>query len=158
MAVVVDELSYGVHSRDAEILSAILGRTAPIPIIAATSAMILMEGVRNILVLSNYLHNRFVKPLIEKRRQEMEERRQEMEKRLAESTARGMAEGMAQGMAQGRAEGMTQGRAEGMTQGRAQIHAEWSSWNQRRLEAEINGQPFTEPPPAGPNGSSPTSR
>lgn len=82
------------------------------------------------MVLSNYLHNRFVKPLIEKRRQEME-------RRLAESTAQGI--------------------AEGMVQGRAQIHAEWSSWNQRRLEAEISGEPFTEPPPAGPNGSSPAS-
>ena len=24
----------------------------------------------------------------------------------------------------------------------------WEAWNQRRLEAEANSQPFTEPPPA----------
>ena len=70
VVVAVDELSYGDYSRNAEVLSAVLGRIAPMPIIAATSAMILLEGVRNLMVLSNYLSNRLVKPLIEKRRQE----------------------------------------------------------------------------------------
>ena len=122
IVVVADELTYGSHGRNAEVLSAVLGRIAPVPIIAATSAMILLEGVRNLMVLSNYLHNRFVKPLIEKRREEMEQQ-----------------------------------RAEDRDQGRAESHAEWRSWNERRLEADSKGEPFTEPPPSGPNGPSPSS-
>lgn len=30
----------------------------------------------------------------------------------------------------------------------ARVHAQWNAWNQRRLDAEANGQPFTEPPPS----------
>ena len=36
---------------------------------------------------------------------------------------------------------------------RAETHAEWDAWNQRRMEAEAKGEPFTEPPPSAPNGS-----
>ncbi len=31
--------------------------------------------------------------------------------------------------------------------GRAEQQKEWEAWNERRLEAEANGQPFDEPPP-----------
>ena len=30
----------------------------------------------------------------------------------------------------------------------------WDAWNQRRMQAEANGEPFTEPPPSARNGSS----
>ena len=30
----------------------------------------------------------------------------------------------------------------------ARIHQQWQAWNQRRLDAEAAGQPFTEPPPS----------
>ena len=57
--------------------------------------------------------------------------------------------------AEGRAEGRSEGRAEGRSEGEAigvdQMHAKWSAWNQRRLEAERNGEPFDEPPPAPSN-------
>ena len=130
IVVVADELTFGTHGRNAELLSAVLGRIAPVPIFAATSAMILLEGVRNLMVLSNYLHNRFVQPLIEKRKEEMQ-------RRLDESRAQGLVEGIAQG--------------------KAKADADWQLWNQRRLEAESKGEPFTEPPPSGHNGSSPSS-
>ena len=83
--------------------------------------MISLEGVRNLMILSNYLHNRFVRPLIEKRKEEEELR-----------------------------------RAQGVAIGKAEVHAEWRSWNQRRLEAESKGEQFTEPPPSSLNEASPT--
>ena len=43
----------------------------------------------------------------------------------------------------GRAEGVD----EGVVKGRAEKDAEWSDWNNRRLEAERDGVPFDEPPP-----------
>ena len=36
---------------------------------------------------------------------------------------------------------------------RAERDAEWDAWNQRRMEAEAKGEPFTEPPPSARNGS-----
>ncbi len=42
-----------------------------------------------------------------------------------------------------RTEGLAQGRAEGI----AAANKAWAEWNQRRLEAEANGQSFNEPPP-----------
>ena len=38
-------------------------------------------------------------------------------------------------------------REEGRKEGREEVQLRWASWNQRRLEAEQNGQPFDEPPP-----------
>ena len=38
-------------------------------------------------------------------------------------------------------------REEGREQGRAEANAAWRAWNDRRLAAEANGEPFTEPPP-----------
>ena len=35
---------------------------------------------------------------------------------------------------------------------RAERDAEWDAWNQRRMEAEAKGEPFTEPPPSARNG------
>ena len=39
--------------------------------------------------------------------------------------------------------GISEWRSEGI----ALKNAEWSAWNNRRLEAERDGAPFTEPPP-----------
>ena len=33
-------------------------------------------------------------------------------------------------------------------EGEARERDRWEAWNQRRLEAEANNQPFTEPPPS----------
>ena len=37
--------------------------------------------------------------------------------------------------------------AEGEVKGEAKRQKVWEEWNERRLEAEANGQPFDEPPP-----------
>ena len=47
-----------------------------------------------------------------------------------------------------------EGHEEGREEGRAERDAEWDAWNQRRMGAEANGEPFTEPPPSQRNGSS----
>ena len=39
------------------------------------------------------------------------------------------------------------GQAEGRSEGKAEQQKEWEAWNERRQEAEANGQPFNEPPP-----------
>ena len=52
-----------------------------------------------------------------------ERRRQEAEQRQREALERGLAEG------------------------RAETHAVWEAWNERRMEAKANGEPFNEPPP-----------
>ena len=39
-------------------------------------------------------------------------------------------------------------RAEGRQEGREDANQAWAAWNQRRLAAERDGQPFTEPPPS----------
>ena len=70
------------------------------------------------VVTARYLTDKFLKPRIEKRR--------------AEAHAEGLAEGLTEGLAEGRAE----------------ERREWTDWNRRRLEAEANGAPFDEPPPA----------
>jgi predicted transposase YdaD len=44
-------------------------------------------------------------------------------------------------------------RQEGREEGRAETNAAWDEWNQRRIQAEANGEPFAEPPPSAANGS-----
>ena len=75
-----------------------------------------------------------------------------MERRILEGVERGraegVAEGVAQGVAQGRVEGVAQGRVEGVAQGAERERRAWTAWNSRRVDAEANGLPFDEPPPA----------
>ena len=88
------------------------------------------------MVTAKYLGNKFVKPLIEKRREE----------------------GRAEGRKEGKAEGRIEGKVEGRVEGRAEERLLWSEWNRRREEAEANGVRFTEPPPdrVGENGANGT--
>ncbi len=57
--------------------------------------------------------------------------------------ARRLEEGLERIREQRRAEG----RAEGRLEGRAEADRDWGAWNQRRIEAEERGEPFTELPP-----------
>ena len=38
-------------------------------------------------------------------------------------------------------------REQRRAEGRAEVNRAWREWNERRLEAEARGEPFTEPPP-----------
>jgi len=40
-----------------------------------------------------------------------------------------------------------QRRLEGRKEGLAEANKAWRAWNERRIEAEARGEPFTEPPP-----------
>ena len=72
------------------------------------------------MVVADYITERWLNPLKERRRREAEQRQE-----------------------QARAEGEAQGRAEG----EAQNQAAWESWNERRIAAEARGEPFDEAPP-----------
>ena len=49
-----------------------------------------------------------------------------------------------------------EGRREGREEGREETQRAWEAWNERRIAAERDGEPFTEPPPTR-NGSSASS-
>ncbi len=55
---------------------------------------------------------------------------------------------------EGRERGREEGREEGRQVATAERDAVWDAWNQRRMEAEANGEAFTEPTPSARNGSS----
>ena len=90
---------------------------------AAGLALLTIEGPKTVMVVADYITERWLNPLKERRRREAEER---IEKIRAEAEQR---EQMA--------------RAEGA----ARNQAEWVAWNERRMAAEASGEPFDEPPP-----------
>lgn len=51
------------------------------------------------------------------------------------------------------AKGRAEGRAEGEAKGRAESYRLWAAWNERRMDAEMKGIPFNEPPPEPPQNS-----
>ena len=105
---------------------------------AAGLALMTIEGPRTVMVVADYITQRWLNPLKERRRQEAEQRRQEAEQRSEQ--ARQEAEQRTQ---QAREEGQAEARAEG----RAQVQAEWEAWNERRMSAEASGENFDEPAP-----------
>ena len=126
------ESTRGDHADGFDVGMAVMGRVSPSALLIVVVAILavtigdLIGGF--IVVTARYLGNKFVKPLIEKRREE------------------------------GRVEGRVEGKAEGRVEGRAEERLLWSEWNRRREEAEAAGFPFSEPPPDraqnnGANGS-----
>ena len=79
------------------------------------------EGGRLAMVAARYIEERYLNPLREKRIK----REQEAMRKIRE-----------------------EGREEGRKQGSAEAHARWETWNERRLAAKANGEPFDEPTPA----------
>ena len=94
---------------------------------AAGLALLTIEGPRTVMVVADYITQRWLNPLKERRRREAEQRNEQARE---------------------------EGRAEGQAQGQAANQAAWEAWNERRMTAEANGQPFDEPPPgtSGANG------
>ena len=56
------------------------------------------------------------------------------------------------GLLKGRSEGLSKGRSEGLSKGRQDQHQQWLAWYERQQAAHREGRPFTEPPPAEPQG------
>ena len=72
------------------------------------------------MVLADWFRAKYVTPLKEQRKAEVERRR---------------AEEYAEGLAEGRAEAI------------AEVNRVWRAWNRRRMDAKARGEPFTEPDP-----------
>ena len=123
------------------------------------------------MIIADYIRKRWVAPLEEKQRAEAARINAETEAFLAkkreESIQEGRQEGIQQGIEEGREQGIEQGREQGIEEGREQgieegreqgreeglkegmeqMRSQWQAWNERRLSAEANGEPFDEPPP-----------
>ena len=119
-----------------ELVIAVVSGTAPAAtlfVLYAITATALTDFIGGgVMVTARYLTKKLIEPLERKRREE----RAAMERRMQESVERGIAQGMAQG------------RAEGVAQGAERERRAWTAWNSRRVDAEANGLPFDEPPPA----------
>lgn len=50
-------------------------------------------------------------------------------------------------------EAATKAAAAAMTKALSELQQAWESWNDRRIAAEQEGRPFTEPPPGHPSGT-----
>ena len=115
------ESTRGDHGDGYDVAAAVADRVMPSALLIVIVA-ILIVTVGDLIggfavVTARYLGNKFVKPLIEKRREE------------------------------GREEGRAEGKAEGRVEGRAEERLLWSEWNRRREAAEADGVQFSEPPP-----------
>ena len=86
---------------------------------AAGLALLTIEGPQTLMVVAHYLKKKLIEPLEERRRQEAQQREEEARQREEEARA----------------------------EGEAQTQAVWEAWNERRIAAEANGEPFDEPPP-----------
>ena len=96
---------------------------------AAGLALLTIEGPKTVMIIADYIRKRWVIPLEEKQRAEAARINAETEAFLAKK----------------REENIQEGREEGMEQ----MQSQWQAWNERRLAAEANGEPFDEPPPGG---------
>lgn len=119
---------------------------------AAGLALLTIEGPESVMIIADYIRKRWVKPLEEKQRAEAAQMQAEAAQKRAETERMEAetAELLAKQREDARQEGREEGRQEGRQEGQSQTQAQWQAWNQRRLDAEANNQPFNEPPPASP--------
>ena len=119
------ENTAGGHVGLSEIAIAVVRGSSPAaPLIPIYALMVIstLDVVGSVtMVTYRYLSAKFLKPLHDRLRQE--------------------------GLEKGLEEGLEKGREEGLEKGREENQIRWVAWNQRRLLAELNGEPFDEPPP-----------
>ena len=97
-------------------------------ITAAGSSIATIETGRFIMVMADMFREKFLVPMVEKRKQEQ---------------ALKLQQALDQGLEQGRAQGHTTS------------HDQWAAWNNHRLHAAANNLPFDEDPPSPPENNSP---
>lgn len=100
-------------------LMAIIRSTGTVTVGAAGISLVTMEAPRIVMVVADYFTKRWLNPLKEKIREEALEK-----ERLREEAREKLRE-----------------------EGRAEMNTAWQTWNERRMAAEANGEPFDEPPP-----------
>lgn len=109
--------------------------------VALVLTIFISEGAPGLMVMADYVKNKFVKPIIEAHKAEGRA------EGIAEGRAEGRAEGIAEGRVEGRAEGIAEGRVEGIAEGEARVKENGRAWYKRMLKAKENDEPFDEPPP-----------
>lgn len=109
-----------------ETILAIIQGIAWIGVASATTSVTITEVINGIMVIGEWMRERFVEPQKEKQRQ--------------------------QGLEQGLEQGLKRGHKQGLQQGLQQERKRWTQWNQRRMEAEAKGETFIEPTPDSDNG------
>ncbi len=115
----------------AQTVMAIIRSTGAVTVGAAGISLVTMEAPRIVMVVADYFTKRWLNPLKEKIREEALEK-----ERLREEAREKLRE-----------EGREEGRAEGRKEGRVEMNTAWQTWNERRMAAESDGEPFDEPPP-----------
>ena len=113
--------------------------------VALVLTIFISEGAPGLMVMADYVKNKFVKPIIEAHK--AEGYAEGVAEGRAEGMAEGRAEGIAEGLAEGRAEGLAEGIAEGRAEGEARVKESGREWYKRMLKAKENDEPFDEPPP-----------
>ena len=133
-----EEVANGGHAGARETVIAIGTTASPtvmLIVVISIGEAILLDSVWGIImVTAGYLTNKFVKPLIERHKEE--------------GRVEGREEGITAGREEGMSEGIAVGEAKGREEGEADANRRWTEWNSRRIEAERAGVPFDEPPPA----------
>ena len=122
---------------------------------AAGLALLTIEGPNTIMVVANYITERWLNPLKERRRVEAERIRSEAEAEAERIRAEAEAEAeRIRAEAEVEAEtirlGATGNSGEVRASATLQVHSAWQAWNRRRLAAESRGETFDEPPPETP--------
>lgn len=113
--------------------------------VALVLTIFISEGAPGLMVMADYVKNKFVKPIIEAHK--AEGYAEGVAEGRAEGLAEGIAEGRAEGIAEGMAEGRAEGHAEGIAEGEARVKESGREWYKRMLKAKENDEPFDEPPP-----------
>ena len=103
---------------------------------SATISILAVEMGKNVMITGTYLEQ-----MLNRRRA----------RQLAEAEEQGEERGEKRGEKRGLELGLKQGLEQGAIKGRAGLSAEVREWNERRLAAQAEGEPFDEPPP-GLNG------
>ena len=116
---------------------------------AAGLALLTIEGPESVMIIADYIRKRWVKPLEEKQRAEAAQMQADAQQKQADAQQKqAETERIKAETAEILAKQQEKAREEGREEGQNQTQAQWQAWNQRRLDAEANNQPFDEPPPA----------
>ena len=115
---------------------------------AAGLALLTIEGPESVMIIADYIRKRWVKPLEEKQRAEAAQMQADAQQKQADAQQKqAETERIKAETAEILAKQREKAREEGLQEGQSQTQAQWQAWNQRRLDAEANNQPFNEPPP-----------
>ncbi len=121
-------ISWKVNDDPFETVMAMIVGMSVVGVTSAINAVNIVEVGAYAMVTVGWLRDK-----VEKQREELRKQREELHKKWRD-----------EGLDEGRQEGLREGHTEGIQK----ANAAWEAWNQRRLDAEANNQPFDELPPS----------